>query len=101
MAAPNKNKNIQDSNPVTIVSYNSTGFPLQRQSYIKKLLLFSDVLCGQEHFQLKNCKYRIANSIDDSFDLFFKPAVKSDLILTKGRPKGGLFIAWRKSQVKK
>ena len=101
MAAPNKNKNNQDSNPVSIVSYNSTGFPLQRQSYIKKLLLFSDVLCGQEHFQLKNCKYRIANSIDDSFDSFFKPAVKSDLILTKGRPKGGLFIAWRKSQVKK
>ena len=91
----------QDSSPVTILSYNSTGFPVQRQSYIKKLQLFSDVICGQEHFQLKNCKFRISNSFSDSFDLFFKPAVKSNSSLGQGRPKGGLFIAWKKTQVKK
>ena len=91
----------QDSSPVTILSYNSTGFPLQRQSYIKKLQLFSDVICGQEHFQLKNCKFRISNSFSDKFDLFFKPAVKSNNSLGQGRPRGGLFMAWKKSQVKK
>ena len=89
------------SNPVTILSYNSTGFPVQRQSYLRKLLTFSDIICGQEHFQLKGNKFRISNSIGNSFDLFFKPAVKSDKNLTQGRPKGGLFIAWRKMCVKK
>ena len=83
------------------MSYNSTGFPVQRQAYIKKLQLFSDVICGQEHFQLKNCKYRISNAFSDNFDFFFKPAVKANSNLGKGRPKGGLFIAWKKIQVKK
>ena len=59
------------------------------------------MICGQEHFQLKNCKYRVANSFSDSFDLYFKPAVKSNHSLGQGRPKGGLYIAWKKNQVKK
>ena len=91
----------QDSSPVTITSYNSTGFPVQRQSYCMKLQLFSDVICNQEHFQLKNCKYRIANSFSANFDLYFKPAVKSNSSLGQGRPKGGLFIAWKKIQVRR
>ena len=91
----------QDSSPVTILSYNSTGFPVQRQAYIRKLQLFSDVICGQENFQLKNCKFRISNIFSDTFDFFFKPAVKANSTLGQGRPKGGLFIAWKKSQVKK
>ena len=86
---------------MTITSYNSTGFPVQRQTYIKKLQLFSDVICGQEHFQLKNCKFRISNSINNMYDFYFKPAVKSSNSLGKGRPKGGLFMAWKKMQVKK
>ena len=98
---PNLKVPRQDSSPVTIMSYNSTGFPVQRQSYIKKLQLFSDVICGQEHFQLKNCKFRVSNSFTDSFDFFFKPAIKSSSSLGQGRPKGGLFIAWKKIQVKK
>ena len=70
---------------MTITSYNSTGFPVQRQLYIKKLQLFSDVICV---IQLKN--------------LFnFKPAVKANNKLGQGRPKGGLFMAWKKIQVKK
>ena len=66
-----------------------------------KLQLFSDVICNQEHFQLKNCKFRIANSFSDSYDLYFKPAVKSTSSLGQGRPKGGLCIAWRKVQVRR
>ena len=90
-----------DTSPVTILSYNSTGYPVQRQSYSTKLQIFSDVICGQEHFQLKNCKFRVANSFNSNFDLFFKPAVKSSSNLGQGRPKGGLYIAWKKVQVKK
>ena len=99
--APNKNSSKQDLTPVTITSYNSTGFPVQRQTYIKSLQLYSDVICGQEHFQLKNCKFRISNAFSNEFDFFFKPAVKSNSSLGKGRPKGGLYFAWKKHQVKK
>ena len=74
---------------------------MQRQDYTRKLQLFSDVICSQEHFQLKNCKFRIANSFSNNFDLYFKPAVKSNSALGQGRPKGGLYMAWKKIQVKK
>jgi hypothetical protein len=50
---------------------------------------------------LKNCKYRISNAFSSEFDFFFKPAVKSNNILGKGRPKGGLYISWKKIQVRK
>ena len=59
------------------------------------------MICGQEHFQLKNCKFRISNAFNNDYDFFFKPAVKSSSSLGKGRPKGGLFIAWKKIFVKK
>ena len=37
---------------LNICSYNSTGFGIAAQNYIDKLLLFSDILCVQEHFLL-------------------------------------------------
>ena len=91
----------QDISPVTITSYNSTGFPVQRQLYMNKLQLFSDVICGQEHFQLKDSKYRVVNAFNSDFEVYFKPAFKSSEALTCGRPKGGVYIAWKKCQVKK
>ena len=93
IVAPNKLSTKNDYSPLTITSYNSTGFPVQRQTYIQKLQLFSDVICCQEHFQLKNCKFRVSNSINNNYDLNFKPAVKSNNYLGQGRPKGGLFMA--------
>ena len=99
--APNGKAARSDTSPLTILSYNSTGFPVQRQEYIRKLQLFSDVICSQEHFQLKNCKFRIANSFSANFELYFKPAVKANSILGRGRPRGGLFIAWKKLHVRK
>ena len=50
---------------------------------------------------MKNCKFRISNSFSDKFDFFFKPAVKSNNRLGQGRPKGGLYFAWKKDQVRK
>ena len=97
---PNE-KRKQDLTPVTLTSYNSTGFPVQRQSYIKSLQLYSDVICGQEHFQLKNCKFRISNAFSNEFEFLFKPVVKANSNLGKGRPKGGIYFAWKKHHVKK
>ena len=37
-------------NKLFISSYNSTGFGIAAQNYIIKLLLFSDIVCVQEHF---------------------------------------------------
>ena len=59
------------------------------------------MICSQEHFQLKNCKFRITNSFSDNFELYFKPAIKANSALGRGRPKGGLFIAWKKTHVRK
>ena len=59
------------------------------------------MICSQEHFQLKNCKFRITNSFSDNFELYFKPAIKANSALGRGRPKGGLFIAWKKIHVRK
>ena len=101
MLIPDGKSERQDSSPVTITSYNSTGFNVQRQTYIRNLQIYSDVICGQEHFQLKNCKFRISNAFSSEFDFFFKPAVKSSSSLGLGRPKGGLYFAWKKVQVKK
>ena len=78
----------QDISPVTIISYNSTGLSVQRQLYMNKLQLFSDVICGQEHFQLKDSKYRVVNAFNSDFEVYFKPALKSSKVLTCGRPKG-------------
>ena len=50
---------------------------------------------------MKNCKFRISNSFSDKFDFFFKPAVKPNNRLGQGRPKGGLYFAWKKDQVRK
>ena len=39
---------------VTVTSYNSRGFAENKQKYIDTLLLFSDILCVQEHFLLSS-----------------------------------------------
>ena len=84
-----------------VVLLGTRGNLLATPDTLKPNQLFSDVICVQEHFQLKNCKYRVSNAFSSDFELFFKPAVKSNTCLEQGRPKGGLFTAWRKNQVKK
>ena len=86
---------------VTLTSYNSREFNLQRQQYLSKFCVLSDLIFCQEHFQLKNCKYKKRNALNSEYEFYFKPAVKDFTILSAGRPKAGIFKALKKSILKK
>ena len=85
-----------------ISSYNSTGFSLQRQKFISdELLLFSDVLCVQEHFLLAGNKKnnntdKLLKVFGDNYDMYIEPALKPNSVVNQGRGKGGLVTMWRK-----
>ena len=89
-----------------ITSYNSTGFGLAAQNYMDTLLLFSDILCIQEHF-LQDCKdkkhsntNKIRNKFGSQHDMFIVPATKEATQVSRGRAKGGLATIWKKSITK-
>ena len=70
------------------------------------LLLFSDILCIQEHFLLdsKDKKHSNTNKLRNSFgtdhDMFITPAHKAASQVTRGRRKGGLVTMWKKGLTK-
>ena len=91
---------------ICITSYNSTGFGLGAQNFICDLLLFSNILCIQEHF-LQDCGDRkhsntnkIRRVLGDGYDLYINPAFKEGNQVNKGRAKGGLATIWHKSLTK-
>ena len=89
-----------------IVSYNSTGFGAAAQNYIETLLLFSNILCLQEHFLLdsQDKKYSNTNKIRSKYskthDVFIVPAYKDYSQVSKGRGSGGLATLWNKNLTK-
>ena len=91
---------------ICVTSYNSTGFGLAAQNYIETLLLFSDILCIQEHFlqDSKDKKYsntnKLRNKYSTTHDMFIVPAYKENRQVSKGRGKGGLATLWHKSLTK-
>ena len=91
---------------VCVTSYNSGGMGVDKQNYIKTLLLFSDVLCLQEHFLLDsgnkkfNNTYKLRQNFSDTHDMVINPAIKSNIYVSKGRGSGGLAILWRKCLTK-
>jgi hypothetical protein len=93
-------------NTICVTSYNSGGLGVDRQNYIKTLLLFSDILCIQEHFLLDcgNKKHsntsKLKQYFSDNHDMSIKPAYKNNNILSKGRGSGGLVILWKKTLTK-
>ena len=93
-------------NCICLCSYNSTGFGISSQNYISSLLVFSDILCIQEHF-LQHCKdKKVSNTsilrkkFDDEFDMFIVPAVKNCNQISRGRGAGGLATIWKRSLTK-
>ena len=95
-----------DKDNLAICSYNSTGFGLAAQDFMDKLLLFSDILCIQEHFVL-DCKDRnhsntdkIRERFNDNHDMFIVPAKKDTTQVTRGRGVGGLATIWKRSLTK-
>ena len=87
---------IVQNNDLCISSYNSTGFGLAAQNHMNSLLLFSDILCVQEHFLIdgKDKKHSNTNKLRITFgnnhDMFIVPAVKDSNQVSRGRGKGGL-----------
>ena len=89
-----------------ISSYNSTGFGLAAQNYMDTLLLFSDILCIQEHF-LQDCKdkktsntNKLRNTFGGQHDMFIVPGKKDNSQVSRGRAKGGLATIWNKTLTK-
>ena len=82
-------------NKICITSFNSTGFGLAAQEYMETLLLFTNILCIQEHFLL-DAKDRKSSNTDklrkkfSNHDMFITPAYKDNKQVTRGRGKGGL-----------
>ena len=89
-----------------VTSYNSTGFGLSAQNYTKTLLLFSDILCIQEHFLLDNKDKKHSNTkklvtvAGNTHDMFIVPAYKPNNQVSRGRGQGGLVTMWRKEFTK-
>ena len=81
-----------------ITSYNSTGFNFQRIDFIQTLLISMniDIFLGQEHFILRDNSHLIANEFL-SYNMTFTPATKSNNVISRGRPSGGLVILWKKA----
>jgi hypothetical protein len=79
-----------------ILSYNSRGFGTFKQEYCRQLTSSAvignkiPILCNQEHFILRGNSYKISQALPNSH-IVVKPAVKDSH--TRGRPRGGLFIA--------
>ena len=88
-----------------ISSFNSTGFGIAVQAYIETILLFSNIVCLQEHFLLdaKDKKFSNTNKLRRKFsnhDMFIVPAHKPTTQVSKGRGKGGLATIWEKNLTK-
>ena len=76
---------------VSIISFNSRGFGLDKQSICSKLISMKEkitILCNQENFLLKNNSYKIKQVLPN-YQIIFKPATKDKL---DGRPKNEMFI---------
>ena len=78
---------------ICITSYNPTGFGISAKEYIRKLLLFSNIICFQEHFlqDSGDKKYSNTNKLRKAFpnhDMFIKPAVKDNNYVSREEPRG-------------
>ena len=81
-----------------ILSYNPTGFNLQKASFINFLInsMNLDIFIMQEHMHLRQNVFKIQNEFAN-FDSFIIPATKLNNCVSSGRPSGGLGIFWKKS----
>ena len=84
-----------------ITSYNSTGFSISTEQFVSQLLLYSQIVCLQEHFLQSSGdkKYSNTDKIRKAFknkDMFINPAVKENSQISRGRAKGGLVTIWDK-----
>ena len=81
-----------------LISYNPTGFNLQKASFIHFLCesMDIDIFILQEHMHLRQNIFKIQNEFPNC-ESFIIPASKSNNCVSSGRPSGGLGILWKKS----
>ena len=81
-----------------IISYNSTGFNVEKANFINFLLntMKTDIFCLQEHMHLRANVYKIQKELIN-LDSFIIPASKKNNFISSGRPSGELGIFWKKS----
>ena len=90
-------ENLQRSNKVCFISYNSRGFSSFKSEFIRKLAsqeIVGDklpVICNQENFILRDNSYKLTSALP-GFQVLINPAVKNNH--DRGRPKNGMFIAF-------
>lgn len=77
-----------------LISWNSCGFSITRQAYLKSLLVSEnpDILCIQEHHLLHDNLSSL--NVDQSFFAISTGALFSSL---NGRPSGGCSLLFNKS----
>ena len=90
---------------ISVTSYNPTGLGLGAINFIDTLLLYSNILCLQEHFlqDSGDKKHSNTNKLRKSFphhDMFITPAYKETNRVCRGRAKGGLATIWHPSLTK-
>ena len=96
---------LSSSDSLCVCSHNSTGFGISSQNYISSLLVFSDILCIQEHF-LQDCGDKKSSNTNllrkrfNNHDMFIVPAEKNNSQISRGRGKGGLATIWKRGLTK-
>ena len=83
---------------LTLFSYNSTGFSLDRVKFMKDLFSVCNagIIALQETMILRNNSFKISNAFPD-YEHFIVPGKKSSANISTGRPCGGLALMWRKN----
>lgn len=83
------------SNSLNFISYNSNGFNMNKQLFVKDISIFSDIILIQEHFLLDG-NSNVMKKLLPNFYMNFKGALKSNVCVNSGRGSGGLAIIWKK-----
>ena len=89
---PLQGNNItKDISQLSVMSYNSTGWSVNKADFVSTLLLAHSVhiLALQEHFQLKDNTFKISQCFP-GYNTFSIPASKSNHEIHSGRPSGGI-----------
>jgi hypothetical protein len=91
--------NDKPEDDVIFISYNSTGFNIQRADFITNLIsVLGENKCLvslQEHFLMSRSIGLIEKLLPDNLCIFFVEAFK-DSDIRRGRGKGGLSMIWPK-----
>ena len=86
---------------LSVVSYNSTGFNQQRADFLCDILLSRNIenciLALQEHFIFDKNLMKIEKQLPSDLVVYSIGSFKDTACMKRGRGKGGLSLIWHKS----